>query len=130
MNRRLWKKCQILKHFVDSSQMQYQPQTKTSNIFAKPHSKHLDMKISIFTFSSHTQYVKKESIVIAWLKKISPFDECSCFVRLRTQNKQKKLPSVCLSVRTYVRTCILAVDPITFEGVSGFEQNLVGVFYV
>ena len=42
--------------------------------------------------------------------------------------------SVCLSgctyVCTYVRTWILAVDTIIFEGVSGFKQNLVGVFYV
>ena len=31
-------------------------------------------------------------------KKNSPIDECSCFVCLRRQNKQKKIPSVCLSV--------------------------------
>ena len=33
----------------------------------------------IFTFSSHTEYVKRESIVIARVKKkkFSPFDECS-----------------------------------------------------
>ena len=47
-------------------------------------------------------------------------------------------PSVCLfvclsvhlSVWLYVRTWILAVDSITFEGVSGSNQNLVDVFYV
>ena len=45
----------------------------------------------LFTFSSHTKYVKRESIVIVWVtKKFSPFDECSCFVCLRRQNKQKK----------------------------------------
>ena len=51
-----------------------------------------------FTFSSHTEYVKRESIVIAWVKekKFSPFDECSCFVCLRRQTKRKKI-SVCLS---------------------------------
>ena len=38
----------------------------------------------IFTFSSHTEYVKRESIVKAWVKKkFSPFDECSWFVCLR-----------------------------------------------
>ena len=65
---------------------------------------------------------------------------------LRTQNKQKKsicmsvCPSACLpvclsvclhdclSVWLYVRTCILAVDTITFEEVNGSKQNLVGVF--
>ena len=55
-----------------------------------------------FTFSSHTEYVKTESIEIARLKKIYffPFDECSCFVCLRTQNKQKNFRlSVCLYVR-------------------------------
>ena len=39
--------------------------------------------------------------------------------------------SVCVSVRLdvwlYVRTWILAVATITFEGVNGFKQNLVGV---
>ena len=38
--------------------------------------------------------------------------------------------SECLEVWLYVRTWILAVDTITFEGVSGSKQNLVGVFYV
>ena len=40
----------------------------------------------------------------------------------KTSKKNFRL-SVCLSGS-------LAVDPITFEGVSGFKQNLVGVFYV
>ena len=38
--------------------------------------------------------------------------------------------SVCLSVWPYVRTWTFAVDTITFEGVSGSKQNLVGVSYV
>ena len=38
--------------------------------------------------------------------------------------------SVCLSVWMYVRTWTFRVDTITFEGVSGSKQNLVGVFYV
>ena len=54
---------------------------------------------------------------------------------LRRQNKQtKKFPSVCLSVCLsvwmYVRTWTFHVDTITFEGVSGSKQNLVGVFHV
>ena len=87
----------------------------------------------IFTFSSHTEYVKRESIVIAWVKKkFSAFDECSWFVCLRRQNKQKKNfhLSVCLSGCLAVRTWTFHVDTITVEGVSGPKQNLVGVFYV
>ena len=61
-------------------------------------------------------------------KKFSPFDKCSCFVCLRRQKKQQKI-SVCLSVRTYVRTWIFHVDTITFEGVSGSKQNLVSSMY-
>ena len=100
----------------------------------------------LFTFSSHTEYVKRESIIIAWVKKISPFDEGSCFVYLRRRNKQKKFRSawmsvclhaclsacmsVCLSGCLTVRTWTFHVDTITFERVSGSKQNLVGVFYV
>ena len=67
--------------------------------------------------------------------KCSRFDECSCFVYFTTQNKQKKLcryvcVSACPSGCTYVRMWILGVETITFEGVSGSKQNLVGVFYV
>ena len=36
----------------------------------------------------------------------------------------------CLSVWMYVRTWSFHVDTITFEGVSGSKQTLVGVFYV
>ena len=61
-------------------------------------------------------------------KKISSFDQCSCFVCLRRHNKQKKCPSVCRSVCMYVRTWTFHVDTITFEGVSWFKQNFVGVF--
>ena len=103
----------------------------------------------IFTFSLHMKYVKKESIVIAWVKKkkFSPFVECSCFVCLRRLHTQKKkIWSVCLSVRlsvcrsvclpVYLSGCLAVctwtfhVDTISFEGVSGSKQNLVGVFYV
>ena len=59
-------------------------------------------------------------------KKFSPFDQCSWFVCLRRRNKPKQFPSVWL----YVRTWTFHVDTITFEGVSGSKQNLVGVFYV
>ena len=44
--------------------------------------------------------------------------------------KQTKKISVCLSVCLAVRTWTFHVDTITFEGVSGSKQNLVGVFYV
>ena len=59
----------------------------------------------IFTFSSHTEYVKRESIVIVWVKKNSPFNECSFFVCLRSHNKLKKnfCLSVCLVVWLSVR---------------------------
>ena len=49
-------------------------------------------------------------------------------------SEKKKNSSVCLSVWmsvwTYVCTWTFHVDTITFEGVSGSKQNLVGVFYV
>ena len=88
----------------------------TTNISKKqPYSRsqeHL-FRIIFFTFSSRTEYLKRES--------------------LRTQNKQQKMP-VCLSVGLSgclaVRTWILAVDTITFEGVSGSKQNFVDVFCV
>ena len=89
----------------------------------------------IFTFSSHTEYVKRESIVIVCVKKktkFSPFDKC-LFLCLRRQNKPKKNSvclSVCLSGCTYVRTWTFHVDTITFEGVSGSKQNMVGDFHV
>ena len=63
-------------------------------------------------------------------KKFSPFDECSCFVCLRRQNKQKKFPFVYLSGCLAVCTWTLTVDTITVEGFSGSKQNLVAVFYV
>ena len=50
---------------------------------------------------------------------------------LEDKTSKKKFPFFCLSgcldVWLYVRTWTLAVDTITFEGVSGFKQNLVGV---
>ena len=49
---------------------------------------------------------------------------------LEDKTSEKKFPSVCLSVWMYVRTWTFHVDTITFEGVSGSKQNLVGVFYV
>ena len=45
-------------------------------------------------------------------------------------SKKNFRPSVCLSVWMYVRTLTFHVDTITFEGVSGSKQNLVGVFHV
>ena len=56
------------------------------------------------------------------------------FYVLEDKTSQKKFPSICLSVCLdvwmYVRTWTFHVDTITFEGVSGSKQNLVGVFYV
>ena len=46
------------------------------------------------------------------------------------EDKTSKKISVCLAVRLSVRTWTFHVDTITFEGVSGSKQNLVGVFYV
>ena len=40
-------------------------------------------------------------------KKFFPFDECSFFVCLRRQNKQKKFTSVCLSACLSVRGLLL-----------------------
>ena len=68
-------------------------------------------------------------------QKFSLFDEASCFVCLNTKQAKIILSrftySVCdekvkifrLSVCTYVRTWILAVDTITFEGVSESKQK-------
>ena len=69
-----------------------------------------------------------------WKKKF-PFDKCLWFLCLRWQNEQKKkFPSVCLSiclsVWIYVRTWTFLEEEITFEGVNGFNQNLVGIFRV
>ena len=52
------------------------------------------------------------------------------FYVLEDKTSQKKFSSVCLSVWMYVRTWTFHVDTITFEGVSGSKQNLVGVFHV
>ena len=67
------------------------------------------------------------------------------FYVLEDKTSQKNIsvcPSVCLSgcldvwmsgylhVWMYVRTWTFHVDTITFEGVSGSKQNLVGVFHV
>ena len=87
---------------------------------------------SFFTFSSHTEYVKRESIVIAWMKKKNSLllTNVHDFYVLEDKTSQKKFPSVCLSVWMYVRTWTFHVDTITFEGVSGSKQDLVGVFHV
>ena len=70
----------------------------------------------ILTFSSHTVYVKRENIVIAWIKKkkkIAPFDECLCFLCLELKTNKKFYlhvclsvpPPVCLSVCTWILCC-------------------------
>ena len=45
---------------------------------------------------------------------------------LEDKTSKQKFPSVCLAVSTWT----FDVDTITFEGVSGSKQYLVGVFYV
>ena len=63
---------------------------------------------SFFTFSSHTEYVKRESIVIAWVKKKNSLLLTNVYdlYVLEDKTNQKQFPSVCLSgcldVRTYV----------------------------
>ena len=83
----------------------------------------------VFTLSCGV-YTKRKYCNCMIEKKLSPFDECSCFVCLRAQNKQKQFPFVFMSACLYVRTWSLAVDIITFGRVSGTKQNLVAVFYV
>ena len=87
----------------------------------------------IFTFSSHTKYVKRQSIVIASVKKKKKsllLTNVHDLYVLEDKTSKKKFPSVCLSVWIYVRTWTFHVDTITFEGVSGSKWNSVGVFYV
>ena len=79
-------------------------------------------KLNFFTFSSQKGVCKKKKYCYRMIEKKIPSIRLS--VRLYI------CLSVCLTVCTYVRTWILAVDIITFEGVSGFKQNLVDVFYV
>ena len=52
------------------------------------------------------------------------------FYVVEDKTSKKKFPSVCLSVWMYVRTWTFHGDTITFEGVRGSKQNLVGVFHV
>ena len=91
------------------------------------------MKWFFFTFSSHTEYVKRESIVIASVKKKNSLlvKNVYDFHVLEDKTSQKNVRlSVCLDVWMYVRTWTFHVDTITFEGVSGSKQNSVGVFHV
>ena len=59
----------------------------------------------IFTFSPHTEYVKRESIAIAWVKKKNSLllTNVHDFYVLEDKTSQKKFPYVCLSGCTYVR---------------------------
>ena len=109
--------------------------------------------LTVFTISSHAEYVKRESIVIAWLKKtfflLLMIVHVSYILELKTR---KKIPvclpvclsaclsvclPVCMSVCPSVCVCLsvrlfknLTGCTIIFEGVSAFKQNLVGVFYI
>ena len=68
---------------------------------------------------------KKNSLVLTNVYDFYVFED---------KTSQKEFPSVylsvCLEVWMYVRTWTFHVDTITFEGVSGAKQNLVGVFHV
>ena len=95
-----------------------------SLLHAKSHAGTFTLKL-LFTFSLHTEYVKRESIVIAWVKKKNSLLLTNVHVLyvLEDKTSKKKFPSVCL----YVRGLFMWTQ---FEGVSGSKQNLVGVFYV
>ena len=62
----------------------------------------------VFTFSSHMEYVKREIIVIAWVKKkiLSFWRMFMICMSKKIKQAKKKCPSVrlsvCLDVRTYV----------------------------
>ena len=92
----------------------------------------LRKEIKFCTFSSHTEYVKRETIVIAWLTKNKFLLSMNVHVSyvLEHETSKKSFPSVCLYVRTSGRLQNLFGCTITFEGVSASKQNLVGVFYV
>ena len=67
------------------------------------------------------------------IRQNSPFDECLCFVRLRTQNEQTNI-SVCLCLPVGLYVC-LSVRPVRMHNkfwrkccVS--KRNSVGVFYL
>ena len=49
---------------------------------------------------------------------------------LERKTSTKKFPYVYLSVRLSAGRWVLSVETITFEEVTGFKQNLVGVLYV
>ena len=67
---------------------------------------------------------KKKKILSFWWM----FMFCICW---KTKGAKKNFRlSVCLSVCLYVRTWTFHVDTITFEGVRGSKQNLLGGFYV
>ena len=57
-------------------------------------------------------------------KKFCPMNVHVLYV-LEDKTSKQKIPSVCLSGCTWT----FDVDTITFEGVSGSKQNLVGVLY-
>ena len=69
--------------------------------------------LEIFTFSSHTEYIKRESIVIAWVKKNSLLLMNVHVLNVLEDKTSKKISVclyVCLSVWLAVRTWTFAVD--------------------
>ena len=95
--------------------------------------KFIPHKLSFYFLITHEVCKKRKYCnSMSEKEKFSPFAECSCLYGLKdkTNKKNSVCLSVCLAVWLYIRTWILAVDTITFEGVSGPKQNLVGVFYL
>ena len=83
------------------------------------------------------EYVKRESIVIAWVKKKNSLHLTNVYdfyvLEDKTSQKDFRLSvclSVCVDVWMYVRTWTFHLHTITLEGVRGSKQNLVGVFHV
>ena len=84
------------------------------------HPEHFILGI-VLTFSSHTEYVKRESNVI-----VKDFFHFFIFMEIHilyVLHLKKSFFKFHLSVR-------LAVDSITFKGVCGSKQHLVGVFRI
>ena len=81
------------------------------------------------TFSSHTEYVKKRKYCNRMSEKKNSLllTNVHAFYVLEDKTSEKNFRlTICLSVCPWT----FHVDTITFEGVSGSKQNLVGVFYV
>ena len=84
----------------------------------------------LFLFYLLTIYgvCRRESIVIAWVKKkILSFWWMFMFCMSQNTKQAKKIPSACLSVCLAVPTWTFAVDTITFEGVRKVQKVRGGI---